>query len=133
MMRVLGVYNVLMALLLVCAGTVLGAKEKKREGYGVKERHHVPRRWKRIGEAPGGHLIQLQIGLKQEGFEELERHLFEGTLEGEFAAEGRLRIWPCHVTSWSRHVKCPAREERLKQIESQREIEEFGRLWLTNE
>jgi hypothetical protein len=43
MMRVLGVYNVLMALLLVCAGTVLGAKEKMREGYGVKERHHVPR------------------------------------------------------------------------------------------
>jgi hypothetical protein len=89
-MRVLGVYNVLMALLLVCAGTVLGAKEKKREGYGVKERHHVPRQWKRIGDAPGGHLIQLQIGLKQEGFEELERHLFEGTLRGE-AGLGRWR------------------------------------------
>jgi tripeptidyl-peptidase-1 len=79
MMRVLGVYNVLMALLLVCCGTAWGKKEK-REGYEVKERHHVPRQWMRIGEAPGGHLIQLQIGLKQEGFEELERHLFEGTL-----------------------------------------------------
>jgi tripeptidyl-peptidase-1 len=80
MMRVLGVYNVLMALLLVCAGTAWGVEEKKREGYGVKERHHVPRQWKRIGEPPGEHFIQLQIGLKQEGFEELERHLFEGTL-----------------------------------------------------
>jgi tripeptidyl-peptidase-1 len=79
-MRVLGVYNVLTALLLVCAGTAWGRKETKREGYVVKERHHVPRQWKRIGEALGGHLIQLQIGLKQEGFEELERHLFEGTL-----------------------------------------------------
>jgi hypothetical protein len=100
MMRVLGVYNVLMALLLVCAGTVLGAKEKKREGYGVKERHHVPRQWKRIGEAPGGHLIQLQIGLKQEGFEELERHLFEGMFiwESEFAWSRDQRSGLGHVT-----------------------------------
>ena len=74
MMRVFSVSDVLMALLLVCAGTALG-----REGYVVKERHHVPRQWRRIGEAPGGHLIQLQIGLMQGDFEELERHLFEGT------------------------------------------------------
>jgi tripeptidyl-peptidase-1 len=80
-MRSFGICNVLMAFLLVCVDTASGKEE--REGYGVKDRHHVPRQWRRIGEAPGEHLILLQIGLKQEGFEELERHLFEGTLRWE--------------------------------------------------
>ena len=89
-MRVLGVYNILMALLLVYAGTAWGAKE--REGYVVKDRHHVPRQWRRIGEAPRGHLIQLQIGLRQRSFEELERHLFEGTLrrKADEREDGRI-------------------------------------------
>ncbi|RDW77724.1 hypothetical protein BP6252_05777 [Coleophoma cylindrospora] len=48
-----------------------------RAGYALKESHHVPSKWSRLGPAPAGHLIQLQIGLKQSNFSELERHLFE--------------------------------------------------------
>lgn len=59
---------------LLCAGAVVG----ERVGYKIKERHHVPRRWTRFGPAPAKHPIQLQIGLKQGRFGDLERHLFEG-------------------------------------------------------
>jgi hypothetical protein len=49
-----------------------------RSSYVVKEVHPVPRRWTRIGPAPRQHLIELQIGLKQNRFDELEKHLYEG-------------------------------------------------------
>lgn len=51
----------------------------KRSLYTLKERHHVPRSWSRVGPAPAQHMIQLQIGLKQGQFSELERQLYEGT------------------------------------------------------
>ena len=47
--------------------------------YAIKERHQVPRQWSYAGPAPAGHLMTLQIGLKQSQFAELERHLYEGT------------------------------------------------------
>jgi tripeptidyl-peptidase I len=49
-----------------------------RSPYSVKESHPVPRKWSRVGPAPEGHVINLQIGLKQGNFNELERHLYEG-------------------------------------------------------
>ena len=49
-----------------------------RSPYAVKESHPVPRKWSRIGPAPADHVINLQIGLKQGNFNELERHLYEG-------------------------------------------------------
>ncbi|KAH9214734.1 tripeptidyl peptidase-like protein [Leptodontidium sp. 2 PMI_412] len=48
-----------------------------RSLYTLKERHHVPRSWSRVGPAPAQHMIQLQIGLKQGQFSELERQLYE--------------------------------------------------------
>lgn len=63
---------------LLCAGEVTSRRWEKREGYGLKERHHVPRAWERAGPAPEEHMIQLQIGLRQGQFSELERHLYEG-------------------------------------------------------
>ncbi|KAH7310279.1 peptidase S8/S53 domain-containing protein [Rhexocercosporidium sp. MPI-PUGE-AT-0058] len=59
--------------LLGLATTVTG----NRSLYSLKERHHVPRKWSRIGPAPSQHMIQLQIGLKQSQFSELERQLYE--------------------------------------------------------
>ena len=44
----------------------------------VKETHHVPMKWSRVGPAPVWHTIRLQIGLKQRNFGELERHLYQG-------------------------------------------------------
>ena len=44
----------------------------------VKETHTVPSQWSKVGPAPAGHVINLQIGLKQSQFDELERHLLEG-------------------------------------------------------
>lgn len=58
---------------------ILGKAIRPRTEYSVKETHPVPRRWSSAGRAPGNHMLHLQIGLKQENFEELERHLYEGT------------------------------------------------------
>ncbi len=58
---------------------VFGTPLRARTSYAVKETHHVPRRWRRVARAPEEHMIHLQIGLKQSKFDELERHLYEGT------------------------------------------------------
>lgn len=51
-----------------------------RSPYVVKETHFVPKEWEKLGRAHGAKTIQLQIGLKQGRFEELDRHLHEGEL-----------------------------------------------------
>ncbi|KAJ4374374.1 hypothetical protein N0V83_003115 [Neocucurbitaria cava] len=48
-----------------------------RSPYVVKETHFAPREWTKLDRANGGKTIQLQIGLKQGRFEELDRHLHE--------------------------------------------------------
>ncbi|EUC41060.1 hypothetical protein COCMIDRAFT_107145 [Bipolaris oryzae ATCC 44560] len=48
-----------------------------RSPYLVKETHPSPRGWTRLDRAHGGKTIQLQIGLKQGRFDELDRHLQE--------------------------------------------------------
>lgn len=55
-----------------------GTPIRARTAYAVKEVHTVPKKWQTIDRAPGNHMLQLQIGLKQSNFEELERHLYEG-------------------------------------------------------
>jgi tripeptidyl-peptidase-1 len=48
--------------------------------YQVKEFHPVPRGWTQLGQAPRTHSIQLEIGLRQSRFDELEKNLYEGML-----------------------------------------------------
>jgi tripeptidyl-peptidase-1 len=60
------------------ATTAVLAESPLYSQYTIKDSHHVPREWTRVGPAPAGHLIKLQIGLKQSQFGELERHLYEG-------------------------------------------------------
>ena len=60
------------------AGFVAGTPLSLRSPYVVKETHLPPKKWKNIGPAPADHLINLQIGLKQGQFDQLERHLHEG-------------------------------------------------------
>jgi tripeptidyl-peptidase-1 len=62
----------------VAAQTILGTPIRARTEYSVKETHPIPRGWSPAGRAPGNHILHLQIGLKQENFDELERHLYEG-------------------------------------------------------
>jgi hypothetical protein len=52
-----------------------------RSPYVVKETHFVPKEWSKQGRSHGGKTIQLQIGLKQGRFDELDRHLYEGKLQ----------------------------------------------------
>ncbi|MCJ1442334.1 MAG: hypothetical protein MMC23_002828 [Stictis urceolatum] len=67
--------------LLVCAGAAVGSPVQKREyKYALKEEHFAPHGWTDVGPAPGNHLLNLEIGLKQSQFDELERHLYEGKL-----------------------------------------------------
>lgn len=64
----------------IVATLVFGSPVKTRSTYAVKETHNVPGKWSRVGPAPRDHLINLSIGLRQSQFDELERHLYEGTL-----------------------------------------------------
>ena len=65
--------------LLVAADTVWGSPLPHRATYAVKEVHRVPKGWSRVGPAPVGHPVTLTLGLKQSKFDELERHLYEGS------------------------------------------------------
>ncbi|KAL7626034.1 hypothetical protein AAE478_002803 [Parahypoxylon ruwenzoriense] len=62
---------------LLVAQVVLANPVRSRTPYRVKDAHHVPRGWKKLHRAPGEHVIDLQIGVKQGNFAELERHLYE--------------------------------------------------------
>ncbi|KAL6703083.1 hypothetical protein ACN47E_010220 [Coniothyrium glycines] len=48
-----------------------------RSPYVVKETHFVPKEWSKLERAHGSKTIQLQIGLKQGRFDELDRHLYQ--------------------------------------------------------
>lgn len=65
--------------LLLAAGAAVGSPLKDRSEYKLKDSHHVPKSWKAIAAAPGRHTIRLEIALKQGQFDELDRHLMEGT------------------------------------------------------
>ncbi|KAF4624152.1 hypothetical protein G7Y89_g14020 [Cudoniella acicularis] len=58
-------------------GFVTASPLRVRSPYVVKETHFVPRQWSRVGPAPADHIINLQIGLKQNQIDELQRHLYE--------------------------------------------------------
>lgn len=65
-------------LVAICAVLAAASPLRNRSPYAVKETHPVPPRWSRVAAAPPEHVIDLQIGLTQGQFDELERHLYEG-------------------------------------------------------
>jgi hypothetical protein len=69
------------AVVALVADFVTGSPVRTRSPYEVKEYHHPPSEWKVMGPAPADHVVHLQIGLRQERFGELERHLGEGMCE----------------------------------------------------
>jgi tripeptidyl-peptidase-1 len=86
-------HRVLILLSISTLNTVLASQSSS---YAVKERHHVPQQWAQVGPAPAWHLIELQVGLKQGGFDELETHLYEG-----MASDGQ---WTCpRQVTWDLH------------------------------
>jgi tripeptidyl-peptidase I len=62
----------------VAVNAVFGSPVHSRTAYAVKETHRVPRKWTKMGRAPADRMLNLQIGVKQSQFDELERHLYEG-------------------------------------------------------
>jgi len=50
----------------------------KKYEYAVRESHRPPRKWTRVGPAPGDATLDLHIGLRMSGWDELERHISEG-------------------------------------------------------
>ncbi|KAL9102071.1 MAG: hypothetical protein Q9163_002752 [Psora crenata] len=74
-MRILPIASVLFSV----ATTTIGASllHSRYSTYTVKDSHAVPPGWAQIGSPPPDHVIKLQIGLKQNQFSELERHLYE--------------------------------------------------------
>lgn len=49
-----------------------------RTPYAVKDSHFVPSKWRQVAPAPSTHNIDLRIAIKQNSFDDLERHLYEG-------------------------------------------------------
>lgn len=62
----------------LAAQGALATPVRARSSYAVKETHNPPLGWTKVDRARAGHVIQLQIGLKQGNFEELEKQLYEG-------------------------------------------------------
>ncbi|KAI0966227.1 tripeptidyl-peptidase 1 precursor [Xylaria arbuscula] len=62
---------------LVAAAQVVLATPVARSDYSVKDSHFVPRGWAKVERAPADHLLDLQIGLKQSNFAELEKQLYQ--------------------------------------------------------
>jgi tripeptidyl-peptidase I len=69
--------HVLVILLLFVTASI-ASDLPNRSSYAVRDSHRLPRRWARVGPAPAKHLVQLQIGLRQSNFSELQRNLYEG-------------------------------------------------------
>ncbi|KAF2704980.1 subtilisin-like protein [Pleomassaria siparia CBS 279.74] len=61
----------------VAVQTALATPIKARSPYTVKERFNAPREWTKLDRAHGEGILELQIGLVQGNFDELERHLYE--------------------------------------------------------
>ncbi|KAH8801761.1 peptidase S8/S53 domain-containing protein [Xylogone sp. PMI_703] len=59
------------------APEVVSSISQVRSDYVLKETHHIPRGWRRGDRAPEHYLLDLNIGVKQANFSELERHLYE--------------------------------------------------------
>lgn len=69
-----------LAVLTAAIAAQVTAKPIARSPYIVKETHYVPKDWAKLGRSHGAKTIQLQIGLKQGSFDELDRHLHESTV-----------------------------------------------------
>lgn len=69
----------LSAVLPLALGAQAASRTTVRTPYSVKETHSVPNKWVQIGRVDPSQMLHLQIGLKQGNFDELERHLYEGT------------------------------------------------------
>ena len=67
-------------IVLTVAGIGLSSPVNPRSSYAVKESFNVPPKWSRVGRAPSDHILNLQIGLKQSRFDDLEHDLYEGKL-----------------------------------------------------
>lgn len=67
------------AILLLAANAAIASPVLARSPYVVKDSHNVPSGWRDVGPAPSDTLINLHVGLKQGQYDELERHLYEGT------------------------------------------------------
>lgn len=73
----------------VGAQVVLSTPVRSRTPYNVKETHSAPSKWTKLGRAPPQHKLHLKIGLKQNNFEELSRHLNEGIAPFQFPSNTR--------------------------------------------
>ncbi|KAI1541310.1 tripeptidyl-peptidase 1 precursor [Pyrenophora tritici-repentis] len=66
--------NVFIAVIAACNAL---ATPNARSPYAIKETHFAPDEWSKQERTHGRKTIQLQIGLKQGQFDELDRHLQE--------------------------------------------------------
>ncbi|KAK4999630.1 hypothetical protein LTR66_001366 [Elasticomyces elasticus] len=72
---------VLSLLILLLSSTAIAlvapALSAQRWDYVIKDKHVVSEKWKQHRRADPDHILRMRIGLKQNNFDELERHLYE--------------------------------------------------------
>ena len=81
------------------ADAVAGTPLTGRNTYSIKDSHHLPQQWARVGPAPAEHLINLNIGLKQSQFDKLEKKLYEGKRPSSSSCQLALTNTHCSVRS----------------------------------
>jgi tripeptidyl-peptidase-1 len=69
--------SLLLSVALLGFSTAIPLAPLRSRRYVLKETHRVPREFIWESDAPADHKIRLQIALKQDKFNELERHLYE--------------------------------------------------------
>lgn len=62
----------------ILAGCASTSPIQAKSPYVVKDSHFVPAKWRQVSAAPSTHKIDLRIAVKQNQFNDLERHLYEG-------------------------------------------------------
>ncbi|RFU25106.1 hypothetical protein B7463_g11230, partial [Scytalidium lignicola] len=78
------------------APEVFASVARVRSPYTLKETHHIPKGWRKAGRAPENHILNLNIGVKQANFDELERHLFEVSDPSHYRYGKHLRTDQVH-------------------------------------
>ena len=74
------VTSILLLAVSLTADVALTSPVHSRYSYAIKDSHRVPAKWTRVGPALAQHWINLNIGLKQDRFDELEKQLYEGII-----------------------------------------------------
>ena len=66
---------------LLATNSAYASPLQNQYAYALKSAHPTPNSFTKVGPAPADHVINLEIGLKQAYFDELERQLYDSNYD----------------------------------------------------